>query len=411
MDMECKRLEPFFKPDYSPDFLSTNNYICHFSVIKKSLIESFGGFREGLDGSQDHDVILQAAHSAKEIVHIPKILYHWRKIPGSTAVVNDAKSYAWEAGRKAIEDQLTKNEDGVSVDFGSLKGTYRVTREIKNKPLVSIIIPFKDKPELLDSCLNSILNLSSYQNFEVIGISNNSEEPVTFSRMQAFSEADPRVRFVQHNIPFNFSAVCNFGVEQAKGDYILLLNNDIEILKVDWIERLLEHAQRPEIGAVGGKLLYPDGRIQHAGIVIGMVGAAGHPHKFFPNDHIGYHGRLHMVHNVSAVTGAMLMVSKAKYEEVKGLDEDNLAVAYNDVDFCLKLLDKGYYNVFTPFAEATHHESISRGYEDTDEKLQRLLKEQSHFLERWKDFIADGDPYYNPNLSLKNEYFSLNFRD
>ena len=411
MDMQGNRLEPFFKPDYSPDFLSTNNYICHFSVINKSLIDELGGFREGLDGSQDHDVILRAAHNSEHVVHIPKILYHWRKIPGSTAVVYDAKSYAWEAGRKAIEDQLTKNEDGVKVDFGSLKGTYRVNREIKGEPLVSIVIPFKDKPELLDSCLNSILKLSSYKNFEIIGVSNNSEEQETYSKMQAFSESDARIRFVQHNIPFNFSAVCNYGVKQTKGEYVLLLNNDIEILTVDWIEGLLEHAQRPEVGAVGSKLLYPDGRIQHAGIVVGMVGAAGHPHKFFPNDHIGYHGRLHMVHNVSAVTGALLMVSKAKFDQVAGLDEDNLAVAYNDVDFCLKLHQQGYYNVFTPYVEATHHESISRGYEDTDEKMQRLLKEQAHFLEQWKDFIENGDPYYNPNLSLKNEYFSLNFRD
>ena len=411
MDMQGNRLEPFFKPDYSPDFLSTNNYICHFSVIKKALIDGFGGFREGLDGSQDHDVILRAAHEGERVVHIPKILYHWRKIPGSTAVVYDAKSYAWEAGRKAIEDQLSKNEDGVKVDFGSLKGTYRVSREIKGEPLVSIIVPFKDKPELLDSCLNSILNLSSYKNFEIIGVSNNSEQADTFSKMQAFSEADARVRFVQHNVPFNFSAICNHGVKQSKGDYILLLNNDIEILTVDWLEQLLQHAQRPEVGAVGGKLLYPYGRIQHAGIVVGMVGAAGHPHKFFPNDHIGYHGRLHMVHNVSAVTGAMLMVSRAKYDQVNGLDEDNLAVAYNDVDFCLKLLQHDYYNVFTPYLEATHHESISRGYEDTDEKMQRLLTEQAHFLEQWKELIERGDPYYNPNLSLKNEYFSLNFKD
>ena len=412
IDMQGNRLEPFFKPDFSPDFLSTNNYICHFSIIKKSLADQIGGFREGLDGSQDHDIILRAAYNAERVVHIPKILYHWRKIPGSTAVVYDAKSYAWEAGRKAVEDQLRKNEgDGVRVEFGSLKGTYTVHREIRDEPLVSIIVPFKDKPELLDSCLGSIINRSSYTNIEIIGISNNSEDPVTHDRMRAWSEADPRVRFIEHNIDFNFSALCNFGASQATGDYLLLLNNDVEVIAVDWIEKLLEHAQRDEVGAVGGKLLYPNGRIQHAGIVVGMVGAAGHPHKFFPDDHIGYHGRLHMVHNVSAVTGAMLMVSASKFNEVNGLDEASLPIAYNDVDFCLKLIDKGYYNIFTPYASATHHESISRGYEDTDEKVQRLLKEQGVFLSRWQDFIADGDPYYNPNLSLKNEYFSLRFQD
>ncbi|MEM7360629.1 MAG: glycosyltransferase [Pseudomonadota bacterium] len=411
MDMEGNRLEPYFKPDYSPDLLDTNNYICHFTVIKKEIVDQVGGFLEGLDGSQDHDIILRAAHHADRVVHIPRILYHWRKIPGSTAVVYDSKSYAWEAGRKAVENCLNQEESGVKVKFGTLKGTYRVFREIQGEPLVSIIVPFKDKPELLDSCLGSILDRTTYTNFEIIGVSNNSELPETSERTAHFSKRDERIRFVEKNIPFNFSAICNYGVEQAKGEYIVLLNNDIEIQSPDWLERLLEHAQRPGIGAVGGKLLFPDGRIQHAGVVAGMVGAAGHPHKFFPDDHIGYHGRLHMVYNVSAVTGAMLMVSKAKYEEVGGLDEEHLAVAYNDIDFCLKLLDKGYLNLFTPHCKATHYESISRGYEDTEEKLNRLKTEQGHFLNRWHDFLEAGDPYYNPNLSLKNERFSLNFKD
>ncbi len=411
MDMQGGRLEPYFKPDYSPDLLDTNNYVCHFTVIKKSIADDIGGFREGLDGSQDHDVILRAADKAERVIHIPKILYHWRKIPGSTAVVYDAKSYAWEAGRKAVEDMRRKHEDNVRVDFGSLKGTYRVYRQIIGQPLISIIIPFKDKPELLDSCLTSILNRTSYNHFEVIGVSNNSDDPLTFERMKHFESLDERIRFVEHNVPFNFSSICNFGVSESQGEYVVLLNNDIEIITPDWIERMLEHAQRDSIGAVGCKLLYPDGRIQHAGVVAGMVGAAGHPHKFFPDNHIGYHGRLHMVYNVSAVTGAMMMMSKEKFLEVGGLDEENLAVAYNDIDLCLKLLDKGYFNLFTPHAKATHHESISRGYEDTDEKMQRLLREQKHFLSTWSDFLAKGDPFYNPNLSLKNERFSLKFKD
>jgi glycosyltransferase involved in cell wall biosynthesis len=411
MEMDGTRLQPYFKPDFSPDLLHTNNYICHFTIIKKTIADDIGGFREGLDGSQDHDIIIRAAAAAERIVHIPKILYHWRKIPGSTAVEYDSKSYAWEAGRKAVEDQLQKQEEGVHVEFGTLKGTYRVHREIHGEPLVSIIIPFKDKPELLDSCLNSILNRSSYKNIEIIGVSNNSEQDLTFARMQYFSELDSRIKFVEKNVPFNFSAICNFGVDQAKGEYIVLLNNDIEIISPDWLEQMLQNAQRPEIGAVGGKLLYPDGRIQHAGVVTGMVGAAGHPHKFFPDNHIGYHGRLHMAYNVSAITGAMMMMKTTKFKEVGGFDEDNLAVAYNDIDLCLKLLGKGYYNLFTPHAKATHHESISRGYEDTDEKMQRLLKEQSYFLSTWSDFLASGDPFYNPNLSLKNERFSLNFKD
>jgi len=411
MELDGSRLEPYFKPDYSPDLLDTNNYICHFTVIKKSIMDKIGGFREGLDGSQDHDVILRAARASEKVSHIPRILYHWRKIPGSTAVEYDSKSYAWEAGRKAIEDLHRQYEDNVRVEFGTLKGSYRLVRDIVGKPLVSIIIPFKDKPELLDSCLNSILNRTSYANIEIIGVSNNSEQALTAQRMAHFSQVDSRIRFIEHNVPFNFSDICNHGVSQAAGDYVVLLNNDIEIITPNWIECMLEHAQRPEIGAVGCKLLFPDGRIQHAGVVAGMVGAAGHPHKFFSEQHIGYNGRLHMVSNVSAVTGAMLMISKEKFNQVGGLDAQNLAVAYNDIDLCLKLIDNGYLNVFTPHARATHHESISRGYEDTDEKMQRLLKEQSHFLTTWANFLEQGDPYYNPNMSLKNERFSLKFKE
>lgn len=411
MDMQGNRLEPYFKPDYSPDLLHTNNYVCHFTVIKKTIADRIGGFREGFDGSQDHDIILRAIDESEQVVHIPKILYHWRKIPGSTAVEYDSKSYAWEAGRQAVEDCVQKHDDTARVEFGSLKGTYRVFRDIRGEPLVSIIIPFKDKPDLLDACIGKILESTHYQNFEIIGVSNNSEDPLTHERMQHFAALDARVRFVEHNIPFNFSAICNYGVSQAKGEYVLLLNNDVVVDCIDWLDRLLEHAQRAEVGAVGGKLLYPDGRIQHAGVVAGMVGAAGHPHKYFPDNHIGYHGRLHMVYNVSAVTGAMLMVSKAKYLQVGGLDEENLAVAYNDVDFCLKLHQAGYYNLFTPHSRAVHHESVSRGYEDTQEKLDRLKAEQTHFLTTWRDFLEVGDPYYNPNLSLLNEHFSLKFNE
>jgi glycosyltransferase involved in cell wall biosynthesis len=411
MDMQGNRLEPFFKPDYSPDLLDTNNYICHFTVIKKAIVDEIGGFREGLDGSQDHDIILRAIAKAERVVHIPKVLYHWRKIPGSTAVVYDSKSYAWEAGRKAVESCLNQHESGVHVEFGTLKGTYRVFRNIQGNPLVSIIIPFKDKPELLDACLDSILARTTYTNFEILGVSNNSEEPETFSRMEHYAKNDSRIRFVEKNVPFNFSAICNYGATQATGNYLLFLNNDIEIISPDWIERLLEYAQRPQTGAVGGKLLYPDGRIQHAGVVAGMIGLAGHPHKFFPENHIGYHGRLHMAHNVSAVTGAMLMVAEDKFKQTGGFDEEHLAVAYNDVDLCLSLMELGYLNVFTPHCKAIHHESISRGYEDTQEKLNRLKKEQVYFLNKWSSFLAKGDPFYNPNLSLKNERFSLNFND
>lgn len=407
MDMEGRRVDPFFKPDYSPDLLLSQNYICHFTVMRKSIVDEIGGFRKGYDGSQDHDIILRVVEKAERVCHIPKILYHWRKIPGSTAAVYDSKSYAWEAGRLAIEDSLLRRKIEGTVSLAKYQGSYRVTRTIIGRPLVSIIIPFKDKPELLATCLDSILDKTDYQEFEIIGISNNSRQQETFSLMAAYAEKDVRIRFVKHDIPFNFPKLCNFGVDEARGEYVLLLNNDIEILAGGWLESLLEHAQRQEVGAVGGKLYYPDDRIQHAGIVVGMVGAAGHPHRFFHRDDVGYYARAHVIHNVSAVTGACLMVQKSKYLEVEGMDEENFPVAYNDIDFCLRLLEKGYWNVFTPYCEVCHHESLTRGYEDTPEKQDRLARETEAFMQVWDDFIQRGDPWYNPNLALDREDFSL----
>jgi glycosyltransferase involved in cell wall biosynthesis len=400
-------VQPFFKPDYSPELLESQNYICHFSVIRKTLMDEVGAFRPGYDGSQDHDLILRATAKARRIEHVAKVLYHWRKVPGSTAAVYDAKSYAWEAGRLAVADHVRKNDPQATVELGESKGTYRVVHSIKGEPLVSIVIPFRDKPELLQGCIDTIISLSSDQNIEIVGINNGSESAETRAVMAQYQAADARIRFVDLDIPFNYSKLCNFGVTHARGEYLILLNNDIEITEPHWIENLLMHAQGDGVGAVGGKLYYPDGRIQHAGIVTGMVGAAGHPHKFFHKKAPGYYARLQVVSNVSAVTGAMLMVAKAKYQEVGGLDEENLAIAYNDIDFCLKLLSQGYRNIFTPYCQAIHQESASRGYEDSPEKIARLQRESAYFTDRWAEFLAKGDPYYNENLSLQSENFSL----
>jgi glycosyltransferase involved in cell wall biosynthesis/2-polyprenyl-3-methyl-5-hydroxy-6-metoxy-1,4-benzoquinol methylase len=407
LDMQEKRLEPFFKPDYSPDLLFSQNYICHFTIMKKSLVDEVGGFRKGYDGSQDHDIIMRVIEQSERVCHIPKILYHWRKIPGSTAAVYDSKSYAWEAGRLAIEDSMKRRGIPGTASFAKYQGSYRVTRDIIGQPLVTIIIPFKDKPEYLRRCLDSILEKTQYENFEVLGVSNNSSDQEVFSLMTSYAQKDSRIRFEEYNVPFNFPDICNYGVDKALGDYILFLNNDTEILSEEWLENLLEHAQRTDVGVVGGKLYYPDNRIQHAGIVVGLVGPAGHPHKFFHRDDVGYYARAHIIHNVSAVTGACLMVAKSKYLEVNGMDADHFPVAYNDIDFCLKLLEKGYLNVFTPYCEAYHYESVSRGYEDTPEKQERLQKETDYFLKKWQGFIEQGDPYYNPNLSLAKEDFSI----
>ena len=405
--MEGVRVDPYFKPDYSPDLLDSNNYVCHFSVISQKVIEKIGAFRLGFDGSQDHDLIMRAIHHAGRIVHIPKVLYHWRKVPGSTADVYDAKNYAWEAGRKAVEARFNLNDEAGEVVFGPLQGTYQIKRNIVGSPKVSIIIPFKDKPDLLEGCLESILRNNDYTNFEVIGVSNNSEEPRTHELMQRYQTEYDNIRFVDKNVPFNFSQLCNYGVSESNGDYVLLLNNDIEVRSTDWLERLLEHAQRDDVGAVGGKLFFPDGRIQHAGVVVGMHEAAGHSHLYFSGDSIGYYGSLMITRDVSAVTGAMLMVSRKKYDEVSGLDEQNLAVAYNDVDLCLKLVDKGYRNIFTPFVHAVHYESASRGYEDNPEKIARLEKERNHFVSKWQSYIDGGDPCFNPNFDLDNFDFKI----
>lgn len=407
MDMQGNRVDAFFKPDFSPELICSQNYICHFSVIDKSILDDIGGFREGFDGSQDHDLVLRVIEKVKKVHHIPKVLYHWRKIPGSTAAIYDSKSYAWEAGRKAVEEFVVRSGVSGSVSFGRYQGSYRVRKEIVDKPLVSVIIPFKDKSDLLKTCISSILEKSIYKNFEILGVSNNSTEKKTFILMSALSEQDKRIRFVEYNVPFNFADICNHAVELAKGDYVVLLNNDTEVISPEWLESLLEQAQSPEIGAVGGKLYYPDYRVQHAGIVIGMAGVAGHPHHFFHKDDVGYYARPHVIHNVSAVTGACMMVKKELYLAVGGMDSEKFAIAYNDVDFCLKLLNKGYRNVFTPYCEMFHYESLSRGYEDTPEKLERLQRESDAFSRKWQAFMDKGDPYYSPHLTLNGENFAI----
>ncbi|MDW7772673.1 MAG: glycosyltransferase [Desulfobulbaceae bacterium] len=407
LDMQGRRVDPFFKPDFSPELIYSQNYICHFTVIRKSILDEIGGFREEFDGSQDHDLILRTIEKARRVCHIPKILYHWRKIPGSTAAVYDSKSYAWEAGRKAIEESLARTGIKGKVYFGKYQGSYRVQREIIGRPPVSVIIPFRDKADLLRKCIGSILEKSTYPHFEILGVSNNSSELDTREAMAALTRRDKRVRFVEYNVPFNFAGLCNHGVEQAGGEYVVLLNNDIEIITPEWMEALLELAQADEIGAVGGKLIYPDQRIQHAGIVLGMAGVAGHPHHFFHKDDVGYYARPHVIHNVSAVTGACMMVGRDLYRDAGGMDSEHFAVAYNDVDFCLKLLRRGLRNVFTPYCEMIHYESATRGYEDTPDKLARLQKEAAFLAQKWPEYIGREDPWYNPNLSLESENFAV----
>jgi len=406
--MEGTFREAHFKADYSPDMFLSQNYLNHLCVIKRSLVERVGGFSAGLEGAQDYDLYLKVLEHTNKVTHIPKVLYHWRKIPGSTATDFDDKSYAMDAGKRALDLALKRRNINAEVKSGKYSGTYRVQYGIKNEPLVSIIIPFKDKPELLRMCVDSILEKSTYQNFEVIGISNNSEYKETFSEMERLETLDSRISFFEHNVPFNFSEINNFAVNShANGSHLLLVNNDIEIISPGWIESLLEFSQREDVGAVGGKLYYPDGRVQHAGVIIGIGGIAGHSHKYIDGNYHGFFSRPHIVQNLSAVTGACLMIKKDIFDEVNGLDCENLTVAFNDIDFCLRVREKGYLNVFTPYCEAYHHESVSRGHEISVEQRTRFNEEVKFMAHRHSGLLEAGDPYYNHQLSMHHEDFSL----
>lgn len=407
IDKNGKFLAAHFKPDYSPDLLNSYNYITHLLIFKRNLFDRSGKFDSAYDGAQDYDLILKLVEKTDKIHHVKKVLYHWRTLKTSTSSSSGAKTYADDAGKLALEASLKRKKIAGEVLKINVRFNYRVKRKIHDFCKISIIIPFKDESKLLDSCINSILNRSSYRNYEILGISNGSEKPETFALMEQLKYHDSRIRFYEYNIPFNYSKINNYAAAMATGEHVILLNNDIEIISEEWIESLLEHSQRSDVGAVGGKLYYRNNRIQHAGIIIGIAGFAGHSHRHFRRTDLGYYHRLISIQNYSAVTGALMMVKKRLYDEVGGLDEENLSIALNDVDFCLKLRAKGYLNVFTPYCEAYHYESYSRGYEDTEEKSKRFEKEKNYFIEKYRNLIINGDPYYNPNLNLNSEDFSL----
>jgi O-antigen biosynthesis protein len=398
-----KYIDAHFKPDYSPDLLLSHNYITHLLVVKRGLIDKIGLFRPEYDGAQDYDLTLRAVESADTICHIRKVLYHWRYHRSSTSHQTVSREKCSDAGRRAVEDAVRRRKINAIVEPTKLQNHYRVLRRLKGEPLVSIIIPFNDMPQLLEACLHSITSCTTYQNYEILGINNNSKEEKTFDLMAKWSNNDQRIRFVDYNTPFNYSEINNYAVSLARGEYLALLNNDVEILTTNWIEALLEHAQREEVGAVGGKLYYPDGTVQHAGIVVGIKGFAGRPHRRFPGESTGYFHRLMLTQNVSAVTGAMMMVKKSKYLDVGGMDSINLPISLNDVDFCLRLMEKRYWNVFTPYCEAIHAESISRGFDTDPGKRARFEEEIRYLTGRHQKILSQGDPFYNPNLSLDDE--------
>lgn len=404
-----ERFDPHFKPAWNPDLLLGQNYISHLGVYRTELVRQVGGFREGYEGSQDHDLVLRvtAKISADRIVHIPKVLYHWRATKGSTAMSSTQKDYTAEAGLKAVANHVEKHHRGAMVEHGHYPNTYRVCWPIPAAaPLVSLLIPTRDRVEILKPCVDAILDRTDYQNFELLILDNGSTCADTLAYMEAVAKRDERVRVLPWSEPFNYSAINNFGAQHAKGEIIGLVNNDIEPINPEWLTEMVSQVCRPEIGCVGAKLYYPNDTIQHAGVILGIGGVAGHAHKYFTRNASGYFTRLHLVQNMSAVTAACLLVRKAVFEQVKGLNENELTVAFNDVDFCLKVREAGYRNLWTPYAELYHHESISRGADDNSKKRSRASKEVKYMRATWGKRL-DCDPAYNPNLTLVHEDFSL----
>lgn len=408
IDEEGRRFNAIFKPDWSPELFYSQNYICHLTVYRASLVGSVGGFRIGFEGSQDYDLCIRCAAmtTPARIRHIPWVLYHWRAISGSTATSTHQKSYAEQAAVRALADHFKAIDPAIRVKAGKCHTTYKVVYPLpKELPLVSIIIPTRNCCKVLKRCIDSIIKKTGYQNYEIIIVDNQTDEPKSLAYLNRL-RSNPRVRVLLYDNAFNYSAINNFAVGHARGEIIGLLNNDLEVISADWLSEMVRHAVRPEIGAVGAKLYYPSKRIQHAGVILGVRGVAGHAHHGFHREELGYWGRLILTHNVSAVTAACLIVRKDLYEQVGGLEEEHLSVAFNDIDFCLRIREAGYRNVWTPFAELYHYESLSRGYEVTKEKRDRFDRESGFMIERWGERLY-VDPYYNPNLTLEFLDFSF----
>ena len=399
---------PHFKPDFAPDTLRANNYICHFTSFSRALLDQVGRFRSECDGSQDFDMMLRLTERARKIVHIPKILYYWRASAASVASDVSAKPYVIEAAHRALRDHLKRIGLEGTVLNSPVPSMYRIKYEILSPALVSIIICTKDHIDDLKKCVTSILEKTTYPNYEIIIVENNSTEPETFAYYKEL-EQDPRIRVVTWESPnheFNYSAINNYGATFAQGKYLLLLNNDTEVITPDWIQEMVMFVQRSDVGAAGAKLYYPDDTVQHAGLCIGMLTLAGHYHRGFPRQHPGYMGRLIYAHDVSAVTAACVLIRRDVWDQVGGLDE-SFKVAFNDVDLCMRIRQAGYLIVFTPYAELYHYESKSRGMDTTPEKRIRFVGEVTRFQKRWAKELAAGDPYFNPNFSLDDEDFTV----
>ena len=404
-----KRCDPHFKPDFAIDTLRSNNYITHLSVFKKELMDKLGGFRDKYNGAQDFDIIIRATENTKNIIHIPKVLYHWRVHPNSTAMVADAKPYAYEAGIKVIEDHLERQGLEAKVTHGGdIPGVYEVEYKVKGNPKVSIIIPNKDSVKLLRNCINSILKLTTYKSYEIIVVENNSTEAKTFDYYETIQKLE-KVRVIKYpEKGFNYSKIINFGVKNCEdSEFVVQLNSDTELLTNNWLEKFIGFAQREDVGAVGARLYYEDKSIQHAGIGVGICDLAANLLTNTPRNFHAYFGRECLTQDLSAVTGACLFSRRSIYEEVGYMDEENFAVAFNDVDFCLKIRQKGYLIVYNPYVEFMHYESKTRGYEDTPEKKERFERESNNFRTKWRKVLDAGDPYSNINFDKNTAQYNV----
>ncbi len=397
INLDGKRSDPHFKPDYSPDTLLSLNYICHLSVIRTELVRKVGGFTVGLEGAQDHDLFLRVVEKTKNIYHIPKILYHWRMIPGSTSLKLDNKDYAADNGKLAIEAALKRRKLNAHVEKDEPSTYYKVIYDFKKEPLVSILIPAKDHADVTEKCLKTVFEKTTYKNFEVILIDNGSTEKESLDLFEKYKKEHKNFKVLREDIEFNYSKLNNLAAKKAKGEYLVLLNNDTEVITPEWLSYLVGYAAQPHIGAVGAKLFYSDDTVQHAGVILGLGGVASHAYTEATRDALGLYGRLRVPYDYSAVTAACLCLSKKKFDEVGGLEED-LRVAYNDMDLNLKLLKKGYYNIFLPMVELYHHESKSRGSDFDPDKINRFNSEQDYMWEKWGDLLKN-DRFYNPNFA------------
>lgn len=406
---QLEHFQPHLKPDFNEDLLRSNNYICHFFVVKRTLLQKVGGMRKEFDGAQDYDFIFRCTEAAGKICHIPEILYHWRTHEASTADNPQSKLYAFEAGKRAIEENLKRRGLQGEVSHTKDYGFYRVKYAVQGEPLVSIIIPNKDAKTDLEKCIRSVKEKSSYKNYEILIVENNSETEEIFAYYKELSK-DPAIRLLKWKKEFNYSAINNFAAKKARGEYLLFLNNDTEVITEDWIQELLGICQRPGTGAVGARLYYGDHTIQHAGTVIGIGGIAGHMFVNLPGERTGYMHKAALIQDLSAVTAACMLVKREAFEEVGGFEEQ-LSVAFNDVDLCLRLREKGDLVVYNPYAELYHYESKSRGAEDSKEKVRRFQSEIEFMRCRWEKLLKAGDPYYNKNLSLTKWNYSLRPKD